>query len=64
MYENILHEYNFTTKIFACWLAPDYTQHFPNCCCPYILVYMVASNTTICLLFTSHLFYTLCDLLN
>ena len=28
-------------------------QHFPNYCCPYILVYVVASNTTSHLLFTA-----------
>ena len=45
------------------WLLAAH-QHFPNCCCPYILVYVVASNTTSNLLFTSHLFCMLCDLLN
>ena len=60
-YENILHKYNFTTNVG--WLLATH-QHFPNCCCPYILVYVVASNTTSRLLFTSHLFCTQCDLLN
>jgi len=33
-------------KIFDIgWLRATH-QNFPNCCCPYILVYMVASNTT------------------
>jgi len=27
------------------WLPATY-QHFPNLCCPYIFVYVVASNTT------------------
>ena len=45
------------------WLLATH-QYFPNCCCPCILVIVVASNTTSCLLFTSHLFSTLCDLLN
>ena len=44
------------------WLRATH-QHFPNCCCPYILVYMVASNTTSHILFTSHLFGMWCDLL-
>ena len=43
------------------WLRATH-QHFPNCCCPYILVY-VASNTTSHILFTSHLFGMWCDLL-
>ena len=30
-------------------------HHFPNSCCPYILVCVVASNTTSHLLITSHL---------
>ena len=50
-YKKFLHAYNFTMKIF-----PTTThQHFPNCCCPCILVcmYVVASNTTSCLLFSS-----------
>ena len=60
MYENILREYNFTAKLF-----PTTThQHIPKCCCPYIIVYAVASNTTSHLLFTSHLFGTQCNLLN
>ena len=47
--QKFLHAYNFTMKIF-----PTTThQHFPNCCCPYILVYVVASNTTSHLLFSS-----------
>ena len=45
------------------WLRATH-QHFPNCCCPYILVFVVTSNTTSNLLFTSHLFGTWCDLLN
>ena len=39
-------------------------QHFPNCCSPHILVYVVASNTTSHLLFTGHLFGMQCDLLD
>ena len=61
MYENILHEYNSKFSDMG-WLRATH-QHFPNCCCPYILVYLVASNTTSNLLFTSHLFSTWCDLL-
>ena len=56
----ILPNENFCALVGS-WL---HTSASPNCCCPYILVYMVASNTTSCLLFTSHLFCTLCDLLN
>ena len=62
-YENILSEYNFTTRNFPRWL-PTTHKHFPNCCCPCILVYVVASNTTSHFLFTSHLFSTWSNLLN
>ena len=58
--KNILHKYNFTTKIFPTTAH----QHLPSCCCLYILVFVVASNTTNHLLFTSYLFGTRCDLLN
>ena len=44
------------------WL-PTTHKHFPNCCCPYILVYVVTSNTTSHLLSTSHLLGTRCNLL-
>ena len=52
--ENILHECNFYNKISFCvgWL-PATRKHFPNCCCPYIFIHLVASNTTNHLLFTS-----------
>ena len=45
--ENILREYNLTMNIFLMLVGLRAThQHFRNCCCPYILVYVVASNTT------------------
>ena len=59
----------YTNKFYNCnfsdvgWLRATH-QHFPNWCCPYSLVYVVASNTTSNLLFTSHIFSTQCDLLN
>ena len=34
MYEDILHEYNFTPKIFARWLAPGYTPALPQLLLP------------------------------
>ena len=37
------------------------SKHF---CCPYILVYVIASNTASHFLFTSHLFGTRCDFVN
>ena len=44
------------TKIFnANIILQRNTQYFPNCCCPYILVYVVASKTRSHLLFTSYL---------
>ena len=52
MYENFLREYNFATKIS------------PTLVGSLLHTYVVASNTTNHLLFTSHLFGTQCDLLN
>jgi len=46
-----------TTYLSVVLVGTRVHQHFPNCCCPYILVYVVASITT------SHLFSTWCDLL-
>ena len=40
-YENILREYFSDVG----WLRATH-PHFWNCCCPYILVYVVASNTS------------------
>ena len=51
-------------KFFHIGWLPATHKHFPNCCCPYILVYVVASNTTSHLLFTGHLFGMWCNLLN
>ena len=51
-------------KIFQRWLAPCYTPALPQLLLSYILVYMVASNTTSHFLFTSYLFGTWWDLLN
>ena len=46
MYENILHKYNFTTKNFPMLVGSCYTPALPQLLLPYILVYVVASNTT------------------
>ena len=68
MYKNILREYNITTKFFLMLVGP--LLHTSMCTSPiaaahaYILVYVVASNSTSHLFFTSHLFSTRCDLLN
>ena len=63
MYENILHKLIYNEN-FSDDNTPATThQHIPNCCCPYILLYAVASNTTSLLLFTSLLFGMWCDFL-
>ena len=66
MYENILREYNITTKFFPTLVGPLlHTSTSPIAAAhAYILVYVVASNSTSHLFFTSHLFGTRCDLLN
>ena len=66
MYENILREYNITTKFFPTLVGPLlHTSTSPLAAAhAYILVYIVASNSTSHLFFTSHLFGTRCDLLN
>ena len=58
MYENILRKYNSTTKIFLTVVGSVLrisTSHIAASHNYYILVYMVASNTTNHLFFTSHL---------
>ena len=68
MYENILCEYNITTKFFPTLVGPllHTSMHISPIAAAhaYILVCVVASNSTSHLFFTSHLFGTRCDLLN